>query len=458
MLDCNDDNAATLSTIPANKYSYNEDWGEKYTGITHLGLFVFNLGSGKVCRVPGPGEGAETVGQPVFTPCGTGVVYTSWPTAPKRLGMIYCYQRPCSVNVSYWNTSDSTWTERKQQRLTPHLKLARYPVFAPSSDKPRLVFLGSENGFDMHNNSCQLFVFDFDSYTERHKAGMGEEVVAFCRCIIDHIPGAGICDSSDAAVNINGYSFPGLFAGGLKASSFLNENTIMVEVQWRSYASILCVDIDSGDFRVLSFDGSTSSFYLSQAANTKDIPSGKEGAYSLNQDSTPEITNSWLSECPFSISVLDCSRDAIFTVSCPTVPQRLAIFSAADFAIACRESESSSAKISTVISGTFCDIIVCKSNRDESKATKDCRDSDLRSFILHTRLTHESYSTTIESILLLPPVGECSPPLLVSPHGGPHSAFSTSYVAQYNYLCAAGFAILMVNYRGSTVYADLHHG
>ena len=37
------------------------------------------------------------------------------------------------------------------------------------------------------------------------------------------------------------------------------------------------------------------------------------------------------------------------------------------------------------------------------------------------------------------------------PHGGPHSCTSTSFAHSYTYLCASlGFAILHVNYRGST--------
>ncbi|KAK9512175.1 hypothetical protein O3M35_000652 [Rhynocoris fuscipes] len=40
-------------------------------------------------------------------------------------------------------------------------------------------------------------------------------------------------------------------------------------------------------------------------------------------------------------------------------------------------------------------------------------------------------------------------PLIVWPHGGPHSAYSNAYSMLYNFFCQLGFAILLVNYRGS---------
>ena len=44
-------------------------------------------------------------------------------------------------------------------------------------------------------------------------------------------------------------------------------------------------------------------------------------------------------------------------------------------------------------------------------------------------------------------------PLIVVPHGGPHSAIPTSYIPAYAFLCVyLGAAVLQVNYRGSTGY------
>ena len=52
--------------------------------------------------------------------------------------------------------------------------------------------------------------------------------------------------------------------------------------------------------------------------------------------------------------------------------------------------------------------------------------------------------------LLLREEGTKKRPLIVSVHGGPHSCTPTSYSAALAFLAARGFAILSVNYRGST--------
>jgi hypothetical protein len=490
-----DSPSAAAGGPSANKYSYQEDWGEKYTGVSELGLFVLELRTGAITRVPGPGGGGgESVGQPAFTPCGTGVVYTSWPTAPKRLGMIYCYQRPCCLKVTYWSSGPEAGSQTQTQThtLTPHLKLARYPLFAPTGkdkDKASLVFLGSELGFDMHNNSAQLFVFDFSGFDNERlridkntdKAGAVSTASSFCRVLIDHVPGAGIdypaaLAAAPAAADINGYPFPGLFAGGLKPRSFLCDHVLLVESQWRSCAVVLCVDTASGDCRVLTFDDASSSLLLSHAFNTAQPASAPAPApppaLTAQQLETPAVvTDSWLSPCPFSAALLDCSpcgaqqrQRAVLSVSSPVSPPRLACFTHADYARAVADTAAAAgpARVATSLSESMGTIAICKTNVGKgiapavSAAATAAALEGAECYLLHTRLQHAAYSTTLESVLLLPPRAQClaqsPPPLLVSPHGGPHSAFSTTYVAQYNYLCGAGgFAVLMVNYRGSTV-------
>ncbi|KAI8818824.1 Alpha/Beta hydrolase protein [Fimicolochytrium jonesii] len=72
-------------------------------------------------------------------------------------------------------------------------------------------------------------------------------------------------------------------------------------------------------------------------------------------------------------------------------------------------------------------------------------------------LTFPDRSSILEAILVTPIspqpktlVKGTKPPLLVFPHGGPHGSFATEFYL-YNYLLTrVGFALLMVNYRGST--------
>ncbi|CAM9545926.1 unnamed protein product [Chrysoparadoxa australica] len=71
----------------------------------------------------------------------------------------------------------------------------------------------------------------------------------------------------------------------------------------------------------------------------------------------------------------------------------------------------------------------------------------------------EDPSSRFECIMLLPPsrLGEdtSKPPLIVVPHGGPHSCLPTSFIASYAYMCALqGYALLHVNFRGSTGFGN----
>lgn len=45
-------------------------------------------------------------------------------------------------------------------------------------------------------------------------------------------------------------------------------------------------------------------------------------------------------------------------------------------------------------------------------------------------------------------------PLLVMPHGGPHSAFSAAFVPSFAFLAQLGYALLAVNFRGSTGFGE----
>eukprot|EP00753_Platysulcus_tardus_P000709 PLAT10657.1.p1 GENE.PLAT10657.1~~PLAT10657.1.p1 ORF type:complete len:717 (-),score=276.31 PLAT10657.1:77-2227(-) len=53
--------------------------------------------------------------------------------------------------------------------------------------------------------------------------------------------------------------------------------------------------------------------------------------------------------------------------------------------------------------------------------------------------------------LLLQPAeaSEQAVPLVLAPHGGPHSVFTASYYSSYAFLLASGYAACLVNYRGS---------
>ncbi|XP_064931106.1 acylamino-acid-releasing enzyme-like isoform X2 [Columba livia] len=56
---------------------------------------------------------------------------------------------------------------------------------------------------------------------------------------------------------------------------------------------------------------------------------------------------------------------------------------------------------------------------------------------------------TFEALLLSPPNSMAPHPLVVCPHGGPHAVFDARWRPSMAALCQLGFAMLLVNYRGS---------
>ncbi|OPJ80759.1 hypothetical protein AV530_004188 [Patagioenas fasciata monilis] len=54
-----------------------------------------------------------------------------------------------------------------------------------------------------------------------------------------------------------------------------------------------------------------------------------------------------------------------------------------------------------------------------------------------------------EALLLSPPESMAPHPLVVCPHGGPHAVFDARWRPSMAALCQLGFAVLLVNYRGS---------
>ena len=77
--------------LPCSSLLWQEDWGEKYTGLTDLGIFLVDFTTGRVGEVPGISP-SLTPGQPSVSSDGSLLVYTGWEQEPRRLGMIYCMQ------------------------------------------------------------------------------------------------------------------------------------------------------------------------------------------------------------------------------------------------------------------------------------------------------------------------------------------------------------------------------
>ncbi|XP_043564341.1 acylamino-acid-releasing enzyme-like isoform X7 [Chiloscyllium plagiosum] len=70
--------------------------------------------------------------------------------------------------------------------------------------------------------------------------------------------------------------------------------------------------------------------------------------------------------------------------------------------------------------------------------------------------THPNFpGLQFESILLIPGKNKnIKPPLIVIPHGGPNSIFVASWMLLHIVFCKLGYAVLLVNYRGSSGFGQ----
>nr|POE82514.1 acylamino-acid-releasing enzyme [Quercus suber] len=79
---------------------WEEEWGETYAGKRQPVLFVININSGEVQAVKGIKK-SLSVGQVVWAPSTKDMhqylVFVGWSSDTRKLGIKYCYNRPCAL-------------------------------------------------------------------------------------------------------------------------------------------------------------------------------------------------------------------------------------------------------------------------------------------------------------------------------------------------------------------------
>lgn len=464
-----------------------EHWGEKYTKTSRLAVFCLNVHSGKVGsveNVPGGGgmskttttEGGYTLGQPIFSPDGTHIVYTGWDAGggndmPKRLGSIYCYQRPCKIYASPVRKlleglapssssgveddgggggDDKTEEEKDKDGaytcLTPDDRLARSPRFSdrpspssPSSiwgDEPsspetaKLAYLCSTSGFDTHNGCMGLHLLDWNLTDNT-------PILESRRVLVKEVKLPSeeeetVLGGGTSSEKVGGLSFPGLFVDQLpKSRCFTPDGRfILATTQWGSVETIV---------RISTVDGSV--------VPVKFRLSGEEVVGDGDD---------------FASHRLLCLTDdggAIVTESEPNCPAVVGYV----FPEFLKEEDEVAkatvmAKMSPIALTSFSSVGDVADNNGGLNFTYQ---------VLTMHPPHGDVKVPIQGILTLPKIQSSkkeegveeekvipSSPLIVVPHGGPHSCSTTSYMPSTAYLTSRGYAILYVNFRGSTGFGQ----
>lgn len=395
-----DDKASEGKESP-NKFDYIEDWGEKYVDVSDLGIFVLDIQERKVIAII-QDESEYTIGQPVFvphpsTPSKYAIAYTAWNVKPRRLGMIYCYQRKASVWIADVTTALTTDTNDSTNNSLPHWKLsngieiARSPRASPSGKQ--LIFLGNRKGFTSHNGCSELFKVDLTSFWLNP----------------DNLVEPATVIAEVRRSNDNALDFPGLFLDSLPKSCFLSEDEIAFTSLWESRDSLL-------------------RFSLSNAADgVKNVVWWKN------------LATEWKDS---SIQILDIHRETgylLAQISNPVLPYQLLLFNLND-------------NDSNVLVGP-----APKSFAITTKHLPEREASLYNPHIYWQIFRHETDGIRFNSILIHPKKenNTASLPLVVVPHGGPHACLSNSFIGSYVFLVESlGVAVLFVNYRGSTGFGQ----
>jgi alpha-beta hydrolase superfamily lysophospholipase len=85
-----------------------ETWGERYENVRSPRIFILEVETASIYPLPGvSNEDALSLGQATWAPVATSspserwyvMAFTAWPHADRRLGSVYCYHRPCFISV-----------------------------------------------------------------------------------------------------------------------------------------------------------------------------------------------------------------------------------------------------------------------------------------------------------------------------------------------------------------------
>lgn len=181
-------------------------------------------------------------GQPVWSPEGDALLFISFPhrsasfsQMPQRLGIVYCFNRPCSLHAVPWPQQSAG--EAGQQLggaaavcLTPQLGSAFSPRFSP--DGATLVFLSQQAAVNsgVHNATSSLHSLPW----QHARAALSGGAAPPPRTVVDTVwlapPEA----------------FPGLYATALPDQPFVGSQTLVLTTQWRSLSAVVAVNLQTG--------------------------------------------------------------------------------------------------------------------------------------------------------------------------------------------------------------------
>ncbi|XAR57316.1 Acylaminoacyl-peptidase [Bertholletia excelsa] len=373
---------------------WEEDWGESYAGKRRPILFVIDVNSGEVRGAKGIAK-SLSVGQVVWAPTKglhRYLVFVGWSDNGRKLGIKYCYNRPCALYAveDPFHESDPQGKATEDARvfkLTQSISSAFFPRFSP--DGKLLVFLSAKSSVDSGAHSATDSLHRIDWPTDGKLDPSAK--------IVDVVP-VVMCPEDDC--------FPGLYCSGFLSNPWLSDGyTMILSSVWGSTQKILSVNVLNGNvvrispsdnfsWNVLALDGDN---IIAVCSSPIDVPQIKYG-YPIEESSTVPGWN-WAD------------------VSSPTS--------------ICSE------KVRSLLSCLEFNVMKIPVKGGAENLPKGATEPFEAIFVS---------SKTMKS-------GACNP-LIVVLHGGPHAVSVSSFSKNLAFISALDYSLLIVNYRGSLGFGE----
>ncbi|KAG7399388.1 hypothetical protein PHYBOEH_009053 [Phytophthora boehmeriae] len=384
--------------LPGAKFEFQDDWGEQYEGKKTGSIFLATLATGKIEEVKGVPDNL-TCADVAFAPGDKELVFAATATDnPKRLGIIYCYNRPITLYHAVLDKEDQSKNEVKKLDLVPVddeskvIGTMRSPRFSP--DGKQLAFLATRD-VATHGTCSFLCVTDWDSKETSTVVPIRDE------------PDASELDVTKA--------FNGLFTGSLGGNA------------WSPDGKYIYVVTLVGSRPVWK--------YVEVATKTLISPEYVEGA-SVAVESVLDRKGDY-----FLVMVSSPTRPpSVFLVHIDPVTGK---YRTPPIAIDDQQGSTKYIKRWEVYS-------IPVSVSDAPAAEKKLPDTPaiLEDVLIPPVFSSSDYEATVMLPNSTPPADGF--PVILELHGGPHGNSPVMYRGMCDFWAALGFAIVTVNYRGST--------
>jgi dipeptidyl aminopeptidase/acylaminoacyl peptidase len=276
-------------------------------------------------------------------------------------------------------------------------------------------------------------------------------------------------------------SFPGIYTDQLPRNCFLSNDCVVMSSPWGSVESLIAVHLPTKSIQKIdvALEGTAQENINKISSNILDIQR-VENANTETGESRSQVLLTVGTPCSSQVvGVLDVllkdEKNGDKLVISSSLVLQPDDYSVAQMPISRKKPTVRKEAAPTPSSEAImtAEAMVGSGDKLYGPNAKDLRDrladkKDLNSLLTwQTNRYHDEKGIPYESILITPKRTDkgvfgfesmgvdrkC--PLIVVPHGGPHSCMTTSYVASYAFLALRlGAAVLHVNYRGSTGFGQ----